>query len=100
MDTVMTQRQRLLRVLTIWVLGFIAAAAWFPLWEFVLTPFDRGTFLYRVGGGLGLIAVYCAVIRAVPAFWKQVNQEMTTRGMVILTAMSILTVVGVSLLYI
>jgi hypothetical protein len=98
METAMSQRQRLFRFFTLWGGGLLVAGAWLALWEFVLTPFDRGTFLYHLCGGLGIIVVYWALIAAVPALRRQATQEMSTRGMILLTAVSALMMVGWSLL--
>jgi hypothetical protein len=78
------------------VIAGAVTLAWLVLWEYVLTPFDRGTYLDHLGGGLGTIAVLWALVRAVPALWKQANHDMTRRGMIILTAVAVLTIVGLS----
>jgi hypothetical protein len=98
METAVSQRRRWWHVLAAAVAGLLVAGAWLSLWEFVLTPFEHGTFWYYAGGGLGVIVVGLSLIRAVPFLHKQAAQDLSKRAWVILITVSVLVVLGESML--
>lgn len=56
--------------------SLVTAFAWLFLWQYVVTPFEKGETLYYLGAGFGLIPLMLLVSLVFPSVWKSV----VTRG--------------------